>query len=67
MGQDSRLGAGQQVVERTREVGWSPKVNQWLAKPEEQQGQGAALTRRSLGPCWGCSSHFTLPAIPGES
>lgn len=30
----SRLWAGQQDVVRTQEVGWSPKVNRWLAKPD---------------------------------
>lgn len=66
MGQDDRLWAGQQDVKRTEEVGWSPKVNQWLAKPEGKQGQGAVLTGRSLGPSWGCSSHFSPLALPGE-
>lgn len=67
MGQYSRLWTGRQDVKRTQEVGWSPKVNQWLAKPDRRQGWGAVLTGRSLGPSWGCSSRFSQPALPRES
>lgn len=63
MGQDSRLWAEQQDVERTQKVDWSPKVNRRLAKPEGGQEQGVVLTGRSLGPSLGMQLPF-LPAGP---